>query len=181
MQQQFGSYWDVFFYDPVRLIQRFMKDILYDRALKLTWSVIDFPACLFAGAGALLYLRDLTRSRTMFLMVCGMGYLLHGLGGFAERFYLFLYPLLFLFVGLAVFELGRIPVRFQEVRRVWDVSWMVVACLLIVSAYTVSAQVGKFLRAAPLELLQAAEVLRARALLGDTIMPVRRSSRIWRI
>ncbi|NOS78164.1 MAG: hypothetical protein HOP35_09475 [Nitrospira sp.] len=170
MQQQFGSYWDVFFYDPVRLMRNFMKDILYDRPLKLSWSVIGFPAILFAGAGMLLYLRDLTRSRAVFLLVCGMGYLLHGLAGFADRFYLFLYPLLFLFVGLAVFELGRVPVRLQEVPKVWNLSWMIVTCLLIVSAYTSFVNVRGLFLGVPVHLLEAAEILRARASLGDAIM-----------
>ena len=170
MQQQFDSYWDVFFYDPVRLIRKFMKDILYDRALNLSWSVIGFPALLFAGAGMLLFLRNLTRSRAVFLMVCGMGYLLHGLAGYADRFYLFLFPLLFLFVGLAVFELGRMPAWLREVPKVWDVSWMVVTCLLIASAYTSSVRVGQYLRAVPMHLLGAAEVLKARASKGDAIM-----------
>lgn len=170
MRQQFDSYWDVLFYDPARLIRKFLKDVFYDRTLKLAWGVIGFPSLLFAGAGVLLYIRDLTRSRASFLLVCGMGYLLHGLAGFADRFYFFLYPLLFLFVGLSVFELGRIPVWFREVRRVWDVSWMVIACLLIVSAYTASVQIGQFFRTVPVHLLQAAEILRARALPGDGIM-----------
>ena len=170
MQQQYGSYWDVFTHDPVRLCGQFMKDILQDRALKLSLDVIGFPAFLFAGAGMLLYLRDLTRSRVVFLMVCGGGYLLHGLAGFADRFYLFLYPLLFLFVSLAVVEFGRVTIRVQETSRVWNVSWVLIAGLLIASAYTSAARVGHFLRTVPTHLLDAAEVLRERAVSGDSII-----------
>jgi hypothetical protein len=47
---------------------------------------------------------------------------------------------------------------------------MVVTCLLIASAYTSSAQVGHFFRSVPIHLLDAAEVLRARAAPGDAIM-----------
>ncbi len=170
MQQQFGSYWNVFLYDPERLVRRFMKDVLYDRPLKMTGSIIGFPAYLFAGAGILLYLRNLTRPRAAFLTVCGLGYLLHGLAGFADRFYLFLYPLLFLFVGLAVFELGRIPVWLQKVPRVWNLSWPVVTCLLIVSVYTSFVHVRGFFSTVPVHLLDAAKVLKTLASPGDAIM-----------
>lgn len=170
MQQQYASYWDVLTHDPVRLCGQFIKDILHDRVLKLSLDVIGFPAFLFAGAGMLLFLRDLTRSRAVFLLVCGGGYLLHGLAGFADRFYLFLYPLLFLFVSLAVVELGRVAIRLQETSRVWNVSWVLIAGLLFASAYTSAARVGHFLRTAPTHLLDAAEVLRERAVPGDLIM-----------
>ena len=131
MQQQYASYWEVLTHDPVRLCVRFMKDILHDRVLKLSLDVIGFPAFLFAGAGMLLYLRDLTRSRLVFLMVCGGGYFLHGLAGFADRFYLFLYPLLFLFVSLAALELGKVALRLEETSRVWNVSWILIVGLLV--------------------------------------------------
>lgn len=170
MQRQYASYWDVLTYDPVHLGGRFLKDILHDRILKLSWDVIGFPAFLFAGAGMLLYLRDLTRSQLVFFMVCGGGYLLHGLAGFADRFYLFLYPLLFLFVSLAVIELGRVSLHLRETSRAWNVRWVLIAGLLFVSAYTSVSRVGYFLRTVPTYLLEAAEVLRGRAMSGDSII-----------
>ncbi len=173
MEQQYASYWDVLTHDPVRVCVRFMKDIVHDRVLKLSWDVIGFPAFLFAGAGMLLYLRDLTRSRLVFLMVCGGGYLLHGLAGFADRFYLFLYPLLFLFVSLAALELGKVALRLQETSRVWNVSWILIVGLLFASGYTSASRIAYFLRTAPVYLLDAAEVLSARAVPGDSIMSLK--------
>lgn len=170
MQQQYDSYWAVFTHDPARLCGQFIKDVLHDRALKLSFDAIGFPAFLFAGAGVLLYLGDLSRARAIFLIVCGGGYLLHGLAGFADRFYLFLYPLLFLFVSLPVIELGRVSLDFRETSRGWNARWVLIAGLLFVSAYTSAARVGYFLRTTPTYLLGAAEVLRARAVPGDSIM-----------
>ena len=99
---RFSGLGDVLSYDPVAMLRRFVK-VLYDNVFTLTVDVIRFPAFLFVGAGLLLSLRHPTRRYLTFLVVCGLGYGLHGLGPYVERFYLFLFPLLFLWVAFVPF------------------------------------------------------------------------------
>ena len=172
MGKQFTSLWDVLLYDPLRLIRIFVKDILYSKPLALTSSVIGFPACVFIGAGVLLYLKHMTRRRTAFLLVCGLGYLLHGLAGFYVRFYFFLFPLLFLFVVVAVFHFDTMPSLFRGAHRAWNVGWLVMGILLAESVYTSYVGTSQFLHAEPKHLLGLAELLKTRASSNEVIMAI---------
>jgi hypothetical protein len=172
MGQRFTSPWDVLLHDPWRIAKTFLKDVLYGKAYRLSWFVLGFPAALFAGAGLLLYLQQMTTKRAAFLILCAAGYLLHGLAGFAVRFYFFLFPLLFLLVVLPVFYFERMPIPGRVTRREWTIGWGVVSLLALAIAYSSYVSTRWFLQAEPTHLIEAAATIKSRAAGGDLIMAV---------
>lgn len=172
MGQRFASPWEVLLHDPWQIAKTFLKDVLYGKAYRLSWYVLGFPAALFAGAGLLLYLQQMTAKRAAFLILCAAGYLLHGLAGFAVRFYFFLFPLLFVLVVLPLFHFERMPIPGQVVRREWAIGWWVFSLVALAVAYSSYVSARWFLEAEPTHLLDAAAAIKSRAAAGDRIMAV---------
>ncbi|BCA55530.1 hypothetical protein W02_26700 [Nitrospira sp. KM1] len=172
MGQRFTSPWDVMVHDPLRIAKRFFKDVLYTKAAHLTWRVIEFPAALFAGAGLLLYFQRMTKKRAAFLILCMAGYLLHGLAGFAVRFYFFLFPLLFALVVLPIFYFERMPISGRVAGREWAVGWWVFGLVALAATYSTYVSTSQFLRLEPKHLLEAASMIKSRAVAGDRIMAI---------
>jgi hypothetical protein len=172
MGRKFNSAWEVLLYDPWRFTKMFVKDVAYVKAHGLAWRVLEFPSILFAGAGLLLYVHQLTRRRAAFLILCLAGYLLHGLAGFAVRFYFFLFPLLFLAVVLPIFQWERLPLPRSGGRREWAAGWWVFGLLALASVYHAYVSTTWFLQTEPKYLIEAAAVVKSRAVAGDRIMAI---------
>lgn len=172
MGQQFNSAWEVLRYDPWRFTKQYIEDVLYGKAYRLTWRILEFPAVLFAGAGLLLYLQQMTRRQAAFLILCAAGYLLHGLAGFAVRFYVFLMPLLFLLVVLPVFYFERMSIPGRMARREVTIGWVVAGLLVGAAAYHAYVSTTWFLRTEPKYLIEAAAAVRAHASADDRIMAI---------
>ena len=103
-KSRFRSLSDVLLHDPARVLSVYSRDILYWNPKRLFVEGMGFPAFLFAGAGFLLLLRDLSKRMITFLLVCLLGYLFAALVGFQLRYYIFLRPLLFLSVAYFLFH-----------------------------------------------------------------------------
>jgi hypothetical protein len=172
MGRRFNSAWEVLLFDPWRFAKLFLKDVFYGKAYRLAWRVLEFPAFLFAGAGLLLYLQQMTRRRAAFLILCTAGYLLHGLAGFAVRFYFFLFPLLFLAVVLPIFQWERLPVPRLGGRAEWAAGWWVFGLLALASMYHSYVSTTWVLQTEPKYLIEGAAAVRPRASTGDRIMAV---------
>jgi len=175
MGTRFSWLGEVLSYDPVKMLRRFVEDVLYNNVLKLTLNVIKFPAFLFVGAGLLLSLRYPTRRYLTFLVVCGLGYFLHGLGPYTERFYLFLFPLLFLCVAVVPFygDETSSPFRAHILNKRLHLGWVVVGFLLVASAYMSYGVTSRLLNSDPKHLLELAEVLKVRSSPDDVIMAIK--------
>ena len=175
MGTRFNWIGEVLSYDPVKVLRKFVKDVLYNHVLKLTVNVIQFPAFLFVGAGLLLSLRQPTRRYLTFLVVCGFGYCLHGLGPQAERFYFFLFPLFFLWVAVVPFfgDEASSPFRAHILNKRLLLGWVVVGVLLFDSAYTSYGITSRLLNSDPKHLLELAEVLKVRSSPNDVIMAIK--------
>ncbi|GKS58408.1 hypothetical protein YTPLAS18_19350 [Nitrospira sp.] len=158
--------------DPLKVIKKFVKDVAHDRIFALSLGVTPFPGFLLIGAGLLVYLRDLTKRRASLLLICLMGYFLHGLAGYAPRFYLFLFPLLFICLVLAVHEVNRLPMTFEGRRLRWGLGGAVVTILLVGSVYGAVVKTRNFFDAAPTELLEMAQILERRAAPGDALLTI---------
>ncbi len=174
MGHKFSSLGVVFMHDPGTWILMYAKDVLQNRAVKLSFDVLGFPAYLFAGAGLLVRLVSVTRPQLVFFFVCALGYALHGLASFAPRFYFFLFPLLFLCVTSAPFYVLR---EFsnghpQDARKRLALPWGVCSLLLATTAYTSYLTVSRTLSAEPVYLLEVARVLKAQSTSDDLIMAV---------
>lgn len=167
---QFPSLWDALLYDPSRVLRMFLKDVLHDRVLNLTLLGIGFPACLFAGAGLLLWLPRATKRQAAFVVVCALGYLLHGLAGYAERFYFFLFPLLFLFVVLGVFQVEK--ATGHNSTRLTKLAWLVVGLLLIESVYAAYVSTRWLRNNEPRYLLEVARLLEKQSSRDDAVMTI---------
>ena len=172
MGRKFNSAWEVLLYDPWRFAKLFLKDIFYGKAYRLASRVLEFPAFLFAGAGLLLYLQQMTRRRAAFLILCLAGYLLHGLAGFAVRFYFFLLPLLFLLVVLPVFYFERMPIPGRIARREWTIGWWVFGLVALASLYHSYVGTTWVLQSEPKYLIEAAAAVRSHTSAGDRIMAI---------
>ncbi|MEX5215583.1 MAG: glycosyltransferase family 39 protein [Nitrospiraceae bacterium] len=172
MGKKFNSAWEVLFYDPWRFTKTFLKDVVYGKAHRLAWRVLEFPSILFAGAGLLLYVHHLNRRRAAFLILCLAGYLLHGLAGFAVRFYFFLFPLLFLAVVLPVFQWERLPSPWSGGRVEWAAGWWIFGILALASGYHAYVSTTWLLQTQPTYLMEAATEVRSRAVAGDRMMAI---------
>ena len=106
MAPQFGSMAEVLLHDPVALAKAYVRG-LWANAQELLLQSLLFPAYLFAGAGVLLYGVRIDSRRAILLLWGLLGFLLLGLVGFYQRYYIFLYPLLALWTVIPLCELAR--------------------------------------------------------------------------
>ena len=118
MRSHFHSFLEVLLYNPSQLIARYLQDVLFLNIPKLFLpnSVIDnlsFPTyqvvltipLFFISTGLFFLLKDTstkqnyrTQQKVIFLFLNLLGYLLLGLVGFHRRYYLFLFPLIFILI-----------------------------------------------------------------------------------
>ncbi len=167
---KFNSLSDVVLYDPARLFGKFLKEVFYENITHLAVLGLRFPAYVFAGPGLLLLLRDLSRKRSIFLVVCLTGYLILGLADFRLRFYFFLFPLLFVSVAYFLFHKSVFPARGYTPVLQWSCV-IVLAVFITMSSYQA---IGRTLSSEPRYLLEIAEFLRKRSTPGEPII-VRKS------
>jgi hypothetical protein len=167
---KFQSLTDVLLYDPVSLLEQYVKDVAYFYPALLAERGLGFPAYLFAGAGFLFLLRDVTCRRLTYFVLCALAYLQMGLVGFYERYHLSVYPLLFLAVAYFLFHPRLIAVfsGLQFPRTAPSRALFAgIALSLAYHVYDVSTDV---IGSEPRHLLAAADWLRARSAHGDTVV-----------
>jgi len=164
---KFQSIQDVVSHDPVRFLRKYLYN-LYSHGVGLGAKVLRFPAYLIAPVGLVLLLRDLTRRRLLYLVVCLFGYLSLGLVGFFQRFYLFLLPLGFLLVAYALFEALPTTHRLRTVNA--PVSWLLL--LLIAAPVGVSAyrETSRLIVSEPRYLFGIAEFVKRHSSPGERII-----------
>jgi Dolichyl-phosphate-mannose-protein mannosyltransferase len=167
---EFDSFGEVIAGDPSGFFGTYFKDILVANPLRLGRAVLGFPEFLFATCGLLLLVTNLCRRIAVLLVVSGFGYLIVGLVGFLPRYYLFLYPVLFLLIAYALFQprifsfLGRS--RFFR----FPVAVTAMTLLVIVVAVKSSQATRRILDAEPKYLLGIAQFLRERSSPVDIII-----------
>ena len=167
---KFNSLSEVVLYDPARLFGKFLQEVFYENIKNLAVQGLRFPAYLFAGPGLLLMLRDLSRKRVAFLIVCLTGYLILGLTDFRLRFYFFLFPLLFASVAYLLFNKAVFPARgYTAVLQGFCV--IVLAAFIGISSYN---GIKRTMAYEPRYLLEIAEFLRRKSTPGELII-VRKS------
>jgi hypothetical protein len=167
---EFHSFTDVIRHDPSGFVATYLKDIVVANPLRLARQALGFPEFLFAAAGLFFFLTDLCRRKAVVLLVSGFGYLIVGLVGFLPRYYLFLYPILFLLVAYAFFQ----PKIFGLLGRVkpfkLPVAVMAMTLLVVVVAVKSSQATKRMLDSEPKHLLGIAQFLRERSSPGDAII-----------
>jgi hypothetical protein len=102
----FHSLTDVVRTNPRRVLHIYVRDVLLRTPGRIALELLAFPAYLFVGAGLLWSVMGGSGARTRYLLVCALGYLLIGLVGFYDRYYLFLLPPLFASVAYAALYRG---------------------------------------------------------------------------
>lgn len=168
--QRFESAAEVLAFAPLRMARKYAREVTYRRPFYLFDGVVGFPGYLFAGAGALLLLRRHTPRGQLFMTVCLVGYFLHGLVSFLPRYYLFLFPALFVVVTYALFH-PDVMTAF----RGWHVprgaaSW---ALVLGIAAFVASRSyqaTTDILTTEPRHLIPIADSLRRRSAPDDLII-----------
>ncbi len=168
-EKTFRSLSDVLFHDPVRLARTYLTDVGYRYPGRLATEVLRFPGYLFAGAGLIVLLLNRDGRRMTYLFVNGLGYLLLGLVGFYHRYYLFLFPLLFLLVAHYLWseDAGSAAAAGP---RTPHVRWLAYAAVLASVALAAVGQTAQTIQREPRYLLGIADSLRQRAAPGDGIL-----------
>lgn len=177
---KFHSLGEIVLYDPVKFVSTYFKSILVENLVPLFSESLNFPCELFSGSGFVLLLAEicrkkgnLTRRRLTFLVVCLFGYLLLGLAGFVLRYYLFLFPFLFLLVTFFLFHkyifavLRYIP--FFQIAT----SWIIVLILAVSQSMIAYHRTNVIIASEPRYLLEAADFMRNHSSSQD-IMIVRK-------
>jgi hypothetical protein len=118
MMSQFNSFSEVIFYDPIIVFTKYFQDVLFLNISSLLvskfllyqlielgwswWQILIFvaPALTVFSTGLFLVIREpnIRKTRVAWLLINLLGYLILGLVGFSRRYYLFLLPVIFLFV-----------------------------------------------------------------------------------
>lgn len=166
---QFDSVWEVITNDPVHVATTYARG-LYRNSRSLFLEGLEFPALIFAGGGLVVLAMSLTRRVAVLLAWAILGYMLLALVGFYLRYYFFLFPVLTLLVAAALFP-----------HRVWRDSkdrlavgdrwgWLFLFVIFLPMAYGTARGTASDLAEEPLYILEMAEILRARANPGDTII-----------
>ena len=164
--RRFHSLLGVLTYDPGRVVWRYLKGVLIDNPSWLMAQVAFFPGFLLVGAGIMRVGPKLVPATVVWLTVCVAGALLLGLVGFYPRYYVFLFPWLFILVVVGAVGAGpdgaRVSLRW--VGRLLLVGSFLV--LLISSIRTTRTQ----LREEPRGLLALADSLRSTARPSDLMV-----------
>jgi 4-amino-4-deoxy-L-arabinose transferase-like glycosyltransferase len=167
---RFRSVLQVLTYNPLLILKRYLKDVLYWNPLQLATEGLQFPAYLFAGAGFVWLIQDLSRRRLVYFGVCLLGYFSLGLAGFRFRYFLYFLPVLFLMVSYALFHkdllIRRPDLPFLKI----PAGWAIVAILALCLSAQAYKQVRQTLNTEPRYLLDAAKFLRERSSPNDIII-----------
>ncbi len=170
MAPRFDSLAQVFLQDPSEVSKTYLKDVLSRNPRHIATRCLQFPAYLFAGAGLVLLLADLCRKRFALLLVCGLGYLLLGLVGFYTRYYLFLFPLLFMLVAYFAFDPNVSAKLGWATRLGRGASWALIGVIALFLGWAAFTTVRSQLVSEPRHLLELAQFLRERSSAGDRII-----------
>jgi 4-amino-4-deoxy-L-arabinose transferase-like glycosyltransferase len=166
----FASMGDVIRHDPKRVASVYLKDALVSSPIQLAREALRLPLVLFAAMGLLLLLVRWTPRRLALLLIFALGYLLLGLVGFYVRYYLFLFPLLFLLVAYALLDRDtavRLPGR--RLSRV-PVNAIVFAGLLAFVLRASLLDTRGIIANEPRQLFDVAEVLKQHASAEDMLI-----------
>ena len=170
MAPRFDSLSQVFLHDPGEVSKTYLKDVLGRNPWQIATRCLQFPAFLFAGAGLLLLLGDLCRKRIALLGVYGLGYLLLGLVGFYTRYYLFLFPLLFMGAAYFAFD-PRVSAKLGSATRLGrGASWALIGVIALFLGSATFSTVRTQLASEPRHLLELAQFLRERSSAGDRMI-----------
>jgi 4-amino-4-deoxy-L-arabinose transferase-like glycosyltransferase len=185
MSIKFHSLSEILLYDPFRLLSQYIPDVLFFniRDLLIPSFVRDafkFPTYLLVMAlplsliitGFLLLIRDLfqkvgeyskirlTKKRYIFLLVYLLGYLILGLVGFRLRYYLFLFPLVFLLNVYPLFYKQSVTKKGSIEFRKFSLTWLLVIILSLPLAGSAYLGSRSILASEPRYLLEIAEFLK---------------------
>jgi 4-amino-4-deoxy-L-arabinose transferase-like glycosyltransferase len=165
--KQFHSFTDVVAHDPAGFLEKYLGG-LFSNAWRLGTEGLGFPASLVAPMGLVLLLRDRSRRRVIYLLVCLVGYLSLGLVAFHLRFYYFLFPLGFL--SVAYLLVGWLPATRRIRAAGVPVGWVLVlvsAASLAASAYR---QTSNAIASEPRYLIEIGDFLRQRSSPGEIVI-----------
>ncbi|MGH7717340.1 MAG: class I SAM-dependent methyltransferase, partial [Gemmatimonadaceae bacterium] len=135
MASQFSSLSEVVLADPVRIAKTYVKDMLLFYPAQLMQQALKFPAVLFVGTGLVLLIPVMTRRRVMYLIPLALAYAITGLVGFYARYYVVLFPLLFLAVAFFAFHDGVRDAFARFTVRKQTLSWGFCAAVALLLAY----------------------------------------------
>jgi hypothetical protein len=165
----FASMGDVIRHDPRRVASMYLRDVLVASPVRLAQEALRLPLVLFAAMGCLLLFVRWTPRRLALLLIFVLGYLLLGLVGFFVRYYLFLFPLLFLLVAYALFDRDtqlRLPGRFSRV----PVNAIVFAALLAFVLRASIVETHGIIANEPRHLFELTAVLKQHASSNDMLI-----------
>jgi hypothetical protein len=168
--ERFDSLSQVVLFDPVGFARRYLKQILLVAPRSIGVDILGYPGFFLFGAGFIFLLVDLNARRFSWLGVLLLGYLLLGLVDFVDRYFVFLYPVIFFTVSYAAFA----PFVHDQLRRLRIPtaagSWAVVACVALLMVRDVRSETRAYLDAEPRYLLELTAALAERAEPGDRVM-----------
>lgn len=168
-QNRFHSLREVLAYRPSTVLRTYVSDVAFHYPIDLATQVLSFPAFLFAGPGFIALARTREPRTTTYVLSSVAGYALLGLVGFYARYYLFLFPLLFLAVAIWFWSEQAAPRRPAGSRAslVWWSALVIVGAGVALSS---ARQTVRTLRDEPRYLLPMADSLRRFAEPGDAVM-----------
>ncbi|PSB33502.1 ArnT family glycosyltransferase [Chlorogloea sp. CCALA 695] len=189
MRSHFHSFSEVLLYNPPKLINRYLQDVLFLNIPKLFLpkSLIDslnFPVyqlvlaipLFFVLRGLFFIIKDikqkqdkLTQKQTAFLLLNLLGYLLLVLVGFHRRYYLFLFPLIFTSI---IYPLVIFPGKARLYRLAFN--WIFIIHLVLVLSAAAYIETKLILVSEPKYLVEIAAFLKTSSLPNETII-VRKS------
>ncbi|HWW86133.1 MAG TPA: glycosyltransferase family 39 protein [Vicinamibacterales bacterium] len=169
MGLQFRSLSDVVRFNPQLFARRFAYGVLSNWAT-LTLTVLAFPGYLLVGAGALLLIRRLSPRQSAFFVPLCLGYLVAALVGFTLRYYLFIFPVVFLAVAYFLFnsDVERMLGRVANGRI--PLNGLIFAVLVAAQTAHSYRLTRESLAADPIYLVHIAQVLKNRASPHDFVV-----------
>jgi 4-amino-4-deoxy-L-arabinose transferase-like glycosyltransferase len=168
----FHSPWEVLSYDPVRLLRDYARDILsaHPRSLLNPFGRMGIPLAVVGGVGVLRVIRRPLRTRLAWFITSACMYLLLGLTGFQARYYIFLFPMLFLPVASGAFQMSKAASRLRRGALHTTPGWALVAILVASLGVRSLGWARQVIRDEPRYLLRLAAALRVRASPDDGII-----------
>lgn len=169
----FDSLLDVILYDPIRFSWQYIKSVGYTYLANLTQQGLKFPTYLFAGAGLVLLLKNLCRRKVTLLIICLAVYLPLGLGPFYLRYYIPLFPVLYLLVAYFLWHGDALT----NLKMLWfsslSVAWVLLVLLTLYLSYDSYRQTSVTLSSEPKYLLEIGELLQERSAPDDVMIAFR--------
>lgn len=169
--EKFGSFQDVFFYDPIRFIIGVINNAYYGHFQNILFKVLRFPLYLLIVPGTIIFFQKSNKNQLSYFTIPVFGFLFLSLSIFHERYYL---PFLPFFIFLSLYFIFYCKDSFEKnntlIKKLLSFSSLSLVTILLFLLPASFEETKKYISTEPTELFEISQILREKANPSDVII-----------